>query len=35
MAVELAKNATIRDLKRLVGERMNVDPEKVVSLEIG
>lgn len=29
MEVELPKNATIRDLKKLVGERMGVNPTKV------
>jgi hypothetical protein len=31
MTVELPKTAYIRDLKRVVGERMNVDPEIVFS----
>jgi hypothetical protein len=29
MEVELPKSATIRDLKKLVGERMGVNPAKV------
>lgn len=29
MAVELPKSAYIRDLKKLVAERMNVDPTNV------
>jgi hypothetical protein len=29
MEVELPRNATIRDLKRLVGERLGVNPAKV------
>ncbi len=29
--VELPKTAYIRDLKRLIGERMNVDPATVLS----
>jgi hypothetical protein len=32
MEAELPKSATIRDLKKVVGERMGVDPSKVFFL---
>lgn len=34
MMVELPKSATIKDLKAVVAERMNIDPTTVLTLAI-